>query len=101
MSETDTFILHAGSDFREQIVWPDGRGGAANLVGSTVAATDVETSLAPLLLVTSPDLANGVIDFGFEWTATIKTGKRMHFRLRVTDASGHDDTTNRLWIEVT
>ena len=26
MSDSDTFILHRGSDFRETMIWPDGNG---------------------------------------------------------------------------
>jgi hypothetical protein len=100
MTTSDTFILHRGSDFRESLIWPDGNGGAANLTGFTVDATDVQADLQALLQVTSPMLSSGVINFGFDWVPTIKDGRRMYFRLRVTDPTGFDQTTNRLWIDV-
>ena len=93
------FRLNEGSDFRAVFNWPDGSGGNLDLTGYTVSAykpTGLPGTDWITVAVTSASVGEITIDV--PWTDAITAGTTLEFRVRVTDGSGFDDTTNQLQI---
>jgi hypothetical protein len=100
MSDSDTFVINAGSDLALTFAWPSGAPGVpADLTGYTIAPVDVHPALAGLISASIVTPTSGAIALALTWSDAIPRGRSSHFRLRLIAADGKRTTTNLLWVE--
>lgn len=97
----DTFILMHGSDFLWSFAWPDGAGGAANLIGYTVSFHDAHPDVVLRATVTITNAALGLIQMSMPWIGPHMTrGDWLNFSILLVSSSGTRRTTNQLKIDI-
>lgn len=97
MSLTDksTFEVNKGSDLEFQFNWPNGTGGNFNLTGYVVDGYGVDPVLVPLLAITVPTPADGLIRCVIQWDEAIPLYRPLGFRIRISEGN-RNITTNEL-----